>query len=134
MPEEFLDGMELIDTGRPNETTMELVAWVKSRADLLKDPLETIGNCAERILAGEPLKAVMRDHHRAQVLLGVVPQMAQTVIAGIEQKEVPQKCWALALVRAEEEWFSRYRKREYDTAHVEYVCHYCRLGPKHRFH
>lgn len=120
LPEHLLAGSSLIDTGKPNETTPELVGWVKEKyaAELqqarVENPLpliqgkprkmgagflpaadkknqtmkaiETIGNCTERILSGEPLKNVMRDHHRAQVSLGVVPERAQKIIADIEAK------------------------------------------------
>jgi len=35
-------------------------------------------------MRGEPFGAVMRDHHKAQVALGVVPPEAQQLIAAIE--------------------------------------------------
>ena len=77
-------GYELIDTGMPNEPTPELVAWIRSRKAELKDPIEIIGTCTERLLAGEDLKTVMRSHHQAQVSLGIVPQEVQLLIAEIE--------------------------------------------------
>lgn len=82
----LLKEAELIDTGTPNEVTSELVAWVKSCEANLKEPIATIGECTERILKGESLKDVIRDHHRAQVALGVVPEKTQEVIADIEKK------------------------------------------------
>lgn len=85
LPEELTELFELIDTGTPNEPTTELVAWVKERQDELKEPLEVIGACAGRILQGENIKDVIRDHHRAQVALGVVPKETQEIIAGIER-------------------------------------------------
>jgi mevalonate kinase len=81
-----LQNTTLIDTGAPNETTTELVAWVKERKEELVDALETIGTCTERIIRGEDLKRVMRDHHRAQVALGVVPKEVQSLIEEIEKK------------------------------------------------
>lgn len=84
LPEDFLSSAELIDSGVPSETTPELVAWVKSRAKELEEPLQTIGRCTQRILAGEDMKTVIRDHHRAQVKLGVVPRAARNIIEDIE--------------------------------------------------
>lgn len=86
LPKDFLPTAKLIDSGMPNETTPELVAWVKSRAKELSEPLAMIGRCAERILAGEDLKTVIRDHHRAQVQLGVIPRAAQKIIEEIETR------------------------------------------------
>jgi mevalonate kinase len=86
LPNDLLKGSRLIDTGSPGEPTKDLVAWVRSRKD---DPavaaaLMMIGLCTERILSGEPIKNVMRDHHRAQVALGVVTADARKIIADIE--------------------------------------------------
>ncbi len=85
---DVLEGTELIDTGMPEQTTPELVAWIKDRAEEkeIKEALETIGQCTERILAGEDLKTVIKDHHRAQVALGVVPEAVQELIRDIEAK------------------------------------------------
>lgn len=81
-----LEGTELIDAGTPAEQTPELVAWVKEKKDepQIHKALETIGQCTERILRGEDINAVIRDHHRAQVALGVVPPETQKLIAAIE--------------------------------------------------
>lgn len=108
----LLEGTELIDTGQPEQATSELVAWVKERYDTesreesrshdkkneknqstilragprnIRDALETIGKCTQRILDGEDIKAVVRDHHRAQIALGVVPESAQKIIEEIER-------------------------------------------------
>ncbi len=90
LPEHLLAGSSLIDTGKPNETTPELVSWVRQRYEAgessVVKAIETIGNCTERILSGEPLKNVMHDHHQAQVALGVVPEATQKIIADIEAK------------------------------------------------
>lgn len=86
----------LIDSGKPHETTAEMVKWVKER---LGNPhphplpskgegmraLQTIAHCTERLLAGESPITVFRDHHRAQVALGVVPEPVQALIADIER-------------------------------------------------
>ncbi len=77
----------LIDTGEPGETTPALVAWLRSRLEEpgAREALATIGGCTERLLHGESPMTVFRDHHRAQVALGVVPPETQTLIAAIEQ-------------------------------------------------
>lgn len=86
LPEAMLKGMELIDTGRPDQTTPEMIAFVKSRGEEVREPLSVIANCTERILKSEDVKTVMRDHHKAQVMLGVVPEATQKIIADIEAK------------------------------------------------
>lgn len=86
LPPELLRHMQLTDTGMPNEQTPALVAWVKSRAAELKEPLQIIGGCADRILKGESLRDVVRAHHRAQVALGVVPPHARAIIEDIESR------------------------------------------------
>lgn len=84
----FLKNSKLIDTGTPNETTPELVAWMRSRTEMpeVSAALKTIGNCTKRLLNGESAMTVFPDHHRAQVALGVVPESVQELIAGIEKK------------------------------------------------
>jgi mevalonate kinase len=82
---DIIAGATFLDTGTPNETTPELVKWIRSREKALRSPIETIGECTERLLRAEPLKEVMRDHHRAQVALGVVPKSVQETIAAIEK-------------------------------------------------
>ncbi|MDO8649109.1 MAG: hypothetical protein Q7R81_05000 [Candidatus Peregrinibacteria bacterium] len=84
IPRTILDRALLIDTGAPGETTAELVKWVRSREAELKKPLTTIGSCADRILAKENPLAVFRDHHRAQIALGVVPENVQEFVAAVE--------------------------------------------------
>lgn len=138
LPNDILKGARLIDSGRPNETTKELVAWMKSRyptteptqsplpateqahsplpaTELAHSPLpatepahsplpaagtsrpkaegmnvyeaiNSIGDCTERLLKGESLHTVMRDHHHAQVALGIVPDSARTIIEHIESE------------------------------------------------
>lgn len=86
LPEDLLGRMELIDSGMPSEHTPALVAWVRSRKKELQEPLSTIGSCAERIVVGESLAVVLREHHKAQVALGVVPLHTQTLIREIEKK------------------------------------------------
>ncbi len=80
----LLDGAFLLDTGAPNETTPELVAMVQYYEEDFKEIFEKIGACTNRIAAGEDLQAVIRDHHRAQVVLGVVPSDVQDMIQKIE--------------------------------------------------
>ncbi len=75
----------LIDTGFPSESTTELVAWVRGRESEIREPLKIIGECTQRLASGEPLLDVMRDHHKAQVALGVVPESVQELVAAIEK-------------------------------------------------
>ncbi|MFH0769932.1 MAG: hypothetical protein V1926_00990 [Candidatus Peregrinibacteria bacterium] len=87
LPADLLKNALLIDTGEPNETTPELVAWVKGRAEdpRVKQALMMIGKCAERLQKGEDIRTVLRDHHRAQIALGVVPKPVQMLIKEIER-------------------------------------------------
>ncbi len=86
LPNDLLANAILIDTGAPNEATPELVAWVRSRSGDLRisAAVKTIAACTLRLEAGEDLAAILRDHHRAQVALGVVPAKVQELIAAIE--------------------------------------------------
>jgi mevalonate kinase len=84
LPKDLLKNAKLIDTGKPNETTKELVAWMKTRREEIEPAINVIGNCTERLLKGEPLHAIMRDHQQAQVALGIVPEAVQKMIADIE--------------------------------------------------
>ena len=84
LPPTLLQNGVLIDTGIPGEPTNELVAWMKNRKSEIQDSLNTIANCTERLACGEPLEIVMREHHAAQVALGVVPPSVQEMIAAIE--------------------------------------------------
>ncbi len=96
LPKDALKCATLIDSGTPNETTKELVAWMKNKYPAAGTPrpgseemtvyeaIERIGECTERLLRGESLRTVMRDHHRAQVALGIVPESTQRLIEEIE--------------------------------------------------
>jgi len=90
LPASLLNGSRLIDTGTPNESTPELVAWVRSRYEAgdknIRVAIQTIGRCTERIVIGESLQTVIRDHHLAQVALGVVTPEARHIITDIENK------------------------------------------------
>lgn len=81
---DFLKNALLIDTGSPRETTPELVAWVKSRENECASALKIIGQCTERLVAGEDPMKIIPEHHRAQVALGVVPKKVQSIIEKIE--------------------------------------------------
>ncbi len=85
LPSDLLQGPELIDTGTPEQTTSQLVEWVKSREAELREPLQVIADCTDRLLSGESPLTVFPDHHRAQVVLGVVPSAVQDLIAEIER-------------------------------------------------
>jgi mevalonate kinase len=78
----------LVDTGRPIEPTSVIIQRLKLRVPkerILMDSLETIGNCTERLLAGEDPLTVFPDHHRGQVSLGLVPSRVRSLIEKIEQ-------------------------------------------------
>lgn len=83
----FLNEAILMDTGKPNETTSELVEWIKTRnkEQGTRNALHTIGLCTTRLLSGESPLTVFRDHHRAQVALGIVPPNVQKFIEDIEK-------------------------------------------------
>ncbi|PIP65307.1 hypothetical protein COU77_02770 [Candidatus Peregrinibacteria bacterium CG10_big_fil_rev_8_21_14_0_10_49_16] len=81
---DFLENTILIDTGKPNETTPELVKWVKDNMAPETYPFQTIAHCTKRLLQGESPLTVFPDHHRAQIALGVVPKEGQKLITEIE--------------------------------------------------
>lgn len=83
-PSDLLQGIELIDTGMPNEETPELVSWMKEKQDEVQAHLDVIAQCTDRIIAGEDLQTIIRDHHRAQCALGVIPERIQEMIQQIE--------------------------------------------------
>ncbi|MDD5103256.1 MAG: hypothetical protein PHX93_02545 [Candidatus Peribacteraceae bacterium] len=91
LPKDLLRGALLVDTGTPNESTPELVAWVRERSEdprtqrVMLRALGDIGKCTERLRNGEDIRTVFRDHHRAQVALGVVPKPVQVLIREIER-------------------------------------------------
>lgn len=84
LPDDILKDAALIDTGVPSETSAELVNWIRYKADAVQDSLKAIGACTERIIAGEPITSVIRDHHKAQVELSVLTEEAKKLIADIE--------------------------------------------------
>jgi mevalonate kinase len=83
-----MDNAELIDTGSPDQTTPELVAWVTQRLaqgdTAVSKALQAIGDCTERLLKGESPFTVFPDHTQAQIALGVVPPKVQELIEKIE--------------------------------------------------
>lgn len=80
-----LHGAILIDTGEPGEPTPALISWVSSRKEDRAEALKTIGSCSDRLLQGEDLSSVIRDHHQAQCALGIVTPEAKELITKIEQ-------------------------------------------------
>ncbi|OGJ57610.1 hypothetical protein A2635_01935 [Candidatus Peribacteria bacterium RIFCSPHIGHO2_01_FULL_51_9] len=80
----FLNKATFIDTGKPNETTAELVEWVIKQGRNMS-ALHTISSCTTRLLSGESPLTVFPDHHRAQVQLGIIPQNVQKFINEIEE-------------------------------------------------
>jgi mevalonate kinase len=87
MPGEIIDGAILVDTGAPNEATPELVQWVRSREKepAVAEAIESIGKCTERLAKGDGVREVIREHHRAQAALGVVPPHVAGFIEAIEK-------------------------------------------------
>jgi mevalonate kinase len=97
LPEDLLRNAVLIDTGTPNEATPELVTrmvmlHVQGQPEI-EGAIHTIGGCAQRLQnlvtlspveARQDFAAILRDHHRAQVALGVVTEAAQHCIREIE--------------------------------------------------
>lgn len=94
---DLLATASLIDTGAPGETTPQLVSWVTMRhvqGDPAIEPaIHAIGECSrrmERLCSGEgdtqEFFAIIRDHHRAQVSLGIVTEKTQNLITKIEQE------------------------------------------------
>ena len=86
LSKDILTHAKFIDSGMPNETTKELIAWMKTRGKEIEPAIEIIGNCTERLLKSEPLHAVLHDHHRAQVALGIVPESALRIIERAERE------------------------------------------------
>jgi len=87
LPKQLQHGF-LVDTGRPVVPTSIILQRLKERSSSerkLRDSLETIGNCTERLLSGEDPLTVFPDHHRGQVGLGVVPPRVRKLIEMIEQ-------------------------------------------------
>lgn len=87
---EALKHAALIDTGAPNETTPTLVTWILSRhvagEPEIEKAIHAIGACANRIQNGEDFSTVIRDHHQAQIKLGIVNKKTQSLIKKIEQE------------------------------------------------
>ena len=87
LPNDIFKNTVLIDTGSPNETTAELVAWIGQRRE--KEPevnsaLEIIGKCTDELLQGDGMPSIIRKNYRAQFTLGIVPGKVQKLIADIE--------------------------------------------------
>jgi mevalonate kinase len=80
----------LIDTGAPNEATPVLVTWMLSRhvagEPEIEEAIHAIGACANRLEKGEDFSTIIRDHHQAQVNLGIVNAKTQSLIKKIEQE------------------------------------------------
>lgn len=85
-----LKSAELIDTGPPHEATPELVTWMLSRhvagEPAIEKAIHTIGACAARLKNGEDFATVIRNHHQAQIHLGIVNTKTQSLIKKIEQE------------------------------------------------
>lgn len=86
LPKGILRNAILIDTGTPNETTPELIAWIEGRKGELKTAFDAIGRCTEHLIAGRELKALLREHHAAQVQLGIVPRNVRALVEEIERR------------------------------------------------
>ena len=110
LPPAIIDALQsaiLIDTGAPKETTPELVTWITMRHvqgyKAIEPAIHAIGGCANRmqtlvtlspstssgqapVEARQEFANIIRDHHQAQVNLGVVSTEAQSLIKKIEQE------------------------------------------------
>lgn len=96
---EALKSAVLIDTGAPNEATPELVTWMFSRhvagEPAIEQAIHAIGACAKRmqmlvtlspVEARQAFATIIRDHHRAQCMLGIVNNKTKKLIKKIEQE------------------------------------------------
>src|SRR3989344_9472569 len=86
LSDDLLKGALLIDSGAPDQATPELVAWVKTREKEIAPVLKAIAACTERLLKGERLAEVLRDHHREQECLKVISEKGKELIKKIEQE------------------------------------------------
>ena len=86
LPPGLLRGGVLIDTGEPNESTPEMVEWMKGKKEAVQSALQTIGCCSEALITGEDILKVLHEHHRAQTELGVVTKEAADMIEDIERE------------------------------------------------
>lgn len=86
LPKNITSNFSLIDTGAPQQQTPELIAWVTERKDDLDDAFASIGACSDRLLSGEDILDVIRDHHQVQVSIGIVTDKAKNMIKKIEQE------------------------------------------------
>lgn len=86
LPNNLLDGALLIDTGKPDQQTSELVTWIQKRKDALQEPLQIIGKCSKKLQQSGSIAEVFIEHNKAQQLLGVVSDKAKELITKIEQE------------------------------------------------
>jgi mevalonate kinase len=86
LPSDILNGALLIDTGKPDQQTPELVKWIRSRKQELEEPLKIIGECSKKLQESGDLSAVMREHNTAQQSLGIVSDKVKDLITKIEQE------------------------------------------------
>jgi mevalonate kinase len=78
----------LVDTGLPAAPTSKIVRRLKDRVlkeKVLMDSVEAIGNCTERLLAGEDPLTVFPDHYKGLLKLGVVPPRVRSLIEKIQR-------------------------------------------------
>ena len=86
LPSDILSGALLIDTGKPDQQTPELVKWVRSRKQELEEPLKIIGQCCKKLQQSGDFSAIIREHNAAQQSLGIVSDKAKDLITKIEQE------------------------------------------------
>ena len=88
LPTDLLADSILIDTGKPNETTSELVKIVtelKEKDPKIEEALRSIGDCTQRLADGDDLESIIKDNYPHQLTLGIVPQSVQDLITQIEE-------------------------------------------------
>jgi|TARA_Y100000310_G_C20697849_1_gene827006 mevalonate kinase len=87
LPDDILKDAILIDTGKPNETTSELVDIVTKLRESdpkIEDALKQIAECTQRLIDKDDFESIIKDNYQSQLLLGIVPKPVQDLIAEIE--------------------------------------------------
>ncbi|MDP7247004.1 MAG: hypothetical protein QF741_00060 [Candidatus Peribacteraceae bacterium] len=87
LPNDILKDAILIDTGKPNETTSELIEFVDNRRSSEPDiykALEEIGACTQRLIDKDDFESIIKDNYQSQLILEIVPPEVQSLIEEIE--------------------------------------------------
>ena len=84
--QDLLHGQFLVDTGKPGESTTELIEHISAQKDNFSEAFAAIGSCTELLEKGEDFAAVIKAHNRAQQSLGIVTEEAKNLITKIEHE------------------------------------------------